>query len=182
MQEMSWRSGQADQLNVPVYHQLLGDCGPTGQSEVAAAVTLVHNRSVGELLYFAVLRHRDAQPLRVLECSTHEQRVLDAVSVVGEEPDPDLRQLSEGCQLVSCSTNCDRSGRVNVAQSGELSLTADEVDNAHAILSRVGVGHCYDCRIPAKRSSPRASLDRLCFLLARLTQVCMQVDEARRYG
>ena len=86
VQEVHRHPGEPHQFDVAVQHQLLGDRRPSRQAEATAAVALVHHRARREPLDLAVLRQRDAEPVGVLERSTHQQRILHAVAVVGEQP------------------------------------------------------------------------------------------------
>ena len=156
--------------------------GPSREPEVAAAVTLVHHRTGREPFDLTVLRHGDAEAEGVLEGPPHEQWILHAVAVVGEQLDAGSRQFGERGQLLPGPADGDRRRRMNVAQPGSLALAADELDDADTVLCRVGVRHRDHCGVPAERGRARPGLDRLGFLLAGLAEMRVEVDEARRHG
>ncbi len=99
-------------------HQLLGDARPAREAEPAAALALVHDRALGEAGDLAVLGERDAETERVLERPTHQQRVLHAVAVVGEQRDTGGRQLGERRQLLAEATDRDAARRGDLAEAG----------------------------------------------------------------
>ncbi len=87
-------AGEPHQFDVAVQHQLLGDRRPTRQPETAAAGAFVHHCTDGECLDLTVLRQRDVEAVGVFERSTHQQRILHTVAVVGEELDASRGELS----------------------------------------------------------------------------------------
>ena len=101
VQEVDAGSGEAGELDVAVDHQLLGDRRPAGQSELAAAAALVHHRPLGEPSHLAVLGEDDVEPERVLHRPAHQQRVLHAVAVVGEDPHAGGDELGERRQRLA---------------------------------------------------------------------------------
>ncbi len=68
----------------------------------------------------------------------------------------------------------------HLAQPGALALGADELDDGHRVLRRLGVRHRHDRGEPAERRGARAGLDRLRLLASRLAQVHVEVDEPGR--
>ena len=75
--------------------------GQPGSPNVGAALALVHDGTLGEPLHLAVLRQHDAEVGGVLERTTHQQRVLDAVAVVGEQVDTGRGQLGQRRELLA---------------------------------------------------------------------------------
>ena len=73
--------------------------GHPGSTEPAAALPFVHHRTLGEAGDLAVLGERDAEAERVLERPPHEERVLDAAAVVGEDPHADRGEFGERGEL-----------------------------------------------------------------------------------
>jgi hypothetical protein len=114
-------------------------------------VALVHHGTLREPGDLAVLRQHHAQIERVLEGSAHEQRVLHARAVVGEQVHAGGGQLRERRELLAQPADRDRSRGSHVAQPGALTLAADELDHAHRVLGRVGVRHRDDTRVAALR-------------------------------
>ena len=129
----------------------------------------------------AVLGEDDVETERVLHRPAHQQRVLHAVAVVGEEAHPGVGELGERRQLLARPADRDAAGRQHLAQPGRLTLGPHEVDDATRVLGRVGVRHRHDGRVATERGGPGPGLDRLGLLLARLAQVGVEVDEPRRH-
>ena len=75
------------QQAVPGDDRLLGDGRPAGHPELGRHHPLVHLCAGGEPRLLRVLRDDPAEGLDVLQRPTHQQRVGDAVAVVGEDPD-----------------------------------------------------------------------------------------------
>ena len=67
--------------------RLLGGGRPAGQAEPAGDLTLVQLGAFGEPRLLGVLRDHPVERLHVLQGPAHQQRVGDAVAVVGEHPD-----------------------------------------------------------------------------------------------
>ena len=154
--------------------------GHPGRPSRLQHVALVHHRAFGEPGHLAVLGERDAEVERVLERPAHQQRILHAVAVVGEEVHAGGGELGERRELLAVAADRDRSRREHVAQPGELALAADEVDHARP-QSWVGsvLGIATIAVKPPSAAARLPGLDRLGLLLARLAEVGVEVDEAR---
>ena len=126
----------------------------------------------------AVLGQRDAEALGVVEGTSHERAVLHAGAVVGEERDAERGQLASGARALAGPTDGDGAGH------GDLGHAADaEGEHLRRHAGRVDgwlrVGHGHDGRVAPERGRPGSGLDRLGLLAAGLTQVGVQVDQAR---
>ena len=73
---------------------------------------------------------------------------------------------------MTAPTGCTSTSPASPAQPPHL------LDHAGGVGDRVGVGHRVDRGVAAERRGPRAGLDRLGVLPARLAQVGVQVDQA----
>ena len=173
------RSGAREpyELDVTVHHELLRQRRPSRKAEPAAARPFVHHGTLGQAGDLAVLGERDAEPAGVLERPAHEERVLHAIAVVGEDAHADRGQFGEGGELGPVPADRDRGSGEHLAQSGPGGLLPDEVDHFHAVLCRIGVGHRHDRGEAAECGGSAAGLDRLGLLLAGLAQVRVQIDE-----
>ena len=85
--------------------------------------------SAGDL---AVLGERDVEAERVLERPAHQQRVLHAVAVVGEDPHAGRGELGERRERLAGRPTVMQPAGQHVAQPGPLALAADELDHARA--------------------------------------------------
>ena len=151
--------------------------GMPGMPEPARPLAFVHVAAGGQRVVLAVLGQRDAEARGVLEGAAHEPRVLHAGAVVGEEAHAERRHLRHRRQLLAGAADGDGTGDVDVAQRGGAELQHLAHDGG-AVDRRLGVRHGDDRGVAAERGGPRAGLDRLGLLAARLAQVGVQVDEA----
>ena len=124
------RPGEAAQLDVAVDHQLLGERRPAGEAELAAAVPLVHHRSAREPGHLAVLGEHHVQAERVLHRPAHQQRVLHAVAVVGEDPHAGGDELAERRQLLPARPTVMQPAGSTSHSPASLALGAHELDDA----------------------------------------------------
>ena len=140
----------------------------------------MHDGAGGEPFDLAVLGQRDAEAVGVLERPPHQQRILHAVAVVGEDLDADCREFAEWSQVLPGPTDRDRTGRQHLAETGAFALAANEIDHLDAVLGGIGVRHGDHRGEAAECGSAAAGLDRLGLLTTRLAQMHVQVDEAGR--
>ena len=146
-------AGQSGQLDVAVDHQLLGDRGPAGQAELAAAPSLVHDRPPGEAGDLAVLGEHHVEAQRVLHRPAHQQRVLHAVAVVGEDAHAGGGELGVRRQRLARPAHRDAAGRQHLAQPGLLALGPHELDDAPRVLGGIGVRHGDDAVNPPRAAA-----------------------------
>ena len=176
------RADVLGQQHVPGDDRLLGDRRPAGQAEPGGDVTLVHLRARGEPGLLGVLGDDAVERLDVLQRAAHQPRVGHAVPVVGEDPDPGrgVGHRAELGQLLAGQPDGDRADRLHVDQPGLAAEPPDLLDDAGRVGDRRGVGHRAHRGVAAERRGPRAGLDGLGVLAARLAQVGVQVDQARQ--
>jgi hypothetical protein len=127
-----------------------------------------------------VLGDHPVKGLDVLQGAPHQQRIRDALAVVGEHPDPGSRigHRTELGQLVALQSHGNRADRLDVGMAGFPAQPPDLLDHARRVGDRLGVRHRVHRGEAAERRGGGAGLDRLRVFTARLTQVRVQVDEA----
>ena len=178
VQEVHPDAGQSHQFDVAVDHQLLGDRRPARQPEAAAARSLVHHRTRGEPGDLAVLGERDPEAVGVLERPAHEERVLHAVAVVGEDPHAGRGQFGERRQLrPGRPTVIDRRGRTSQSPARSPCRGTKSTTSTQSCVG-IGVRHRHDRSEAAERRRTAAGLDRLGLLAAGFAEVACEVDEA----
>ena len=173
-------AGQPGEGQVALDHQLLRLRRLAGQPEAAGPLPLVHGPALGDGLVLAVLGEDHVEVRRVLHRPAHQAGVLHAPAVVGEEPDAQRGHLPDRRQLLALPPDGDGAGDVDVAQRRAPEVE-HLVDHRRRVDGRRGVGHGHERGVPAERSRPAAGLDGLRLFLARLAQVAVEVDEARRH-
>ena len=154
--------------------------GQPVRPEPAGDLALVHLRALGEPRLLGVLGDDAVEGLDVLQGAAHQQRVGDALAVVGEDPHPrgGVGHRAELGQLLAAQADGDRADRVDVAVAGLAAEAPDLLDDAGGVGDRVGVGHRVHGGEAAERGGPGAGLDGLGVLAAGLAQVGVQVDQA----
>ena len=135
--------------------------GQPGSPSSLQQRALVHHRPGRQAGDLAVLGEHHVEAERVLHRPAHQQRVLHAVAVVGEDPHAGVDQLGVRGERLARPAHRDAAGRQHLAQPGLAALGADELDDAPRVLGRVGVRHRHDGREPAEGGGPAAGLDRL---------------------
>ena len=162
--------------------RLLGDRGPAGAARARPdTLALVHLGALGEPRLLRVLGDDAVERLDVLQRAAHEHGVVDALAVVGEDPDPRRRSRP--------SRRARRAARprrptvtaptgLHVAVAGLAAEPPDLLDDAGGVGDRVGVGHRVHGGEAAERGGPGAGHDGLGVLAAGLAQVGVQVDQA----
>jgi hypothetical protein len=123
-----------------------------------------------------VLGQEQTETGGVLEGATHQAAVLHAGAVIGEDPDPESRQLGEGHQLAALAPDRDGGGHVDVADR-PTSEVQHVAGHRGVVDGRLGVGHGQHRRVPAEGGGARCGGDGLGLFPARLAHVGVQVDE-----
>ena len=139
----------------------------------------VHVTARAERLVLAVLRQRHAETRRVLERAPHEPVVLHAVAVVGEDADAERGHLCHRRELLAPAPGRDGTRDMHVAQR-RLPEVEDFAHDRRVVDGGLGVRHGDDRGEPAECRCSRAGLDGLRLFAARLTEMRVQIDEARR--
>ena len=178
MQEVHPDAGESDELDVAVEHQLFGDRRPARHAHRAAAFAFVHHGTFGEPGDLTVLGEGDTEAAGVLQRPPHQQRILHAGAVVGEEVHTGSGELGIRRQRLTEAANRDATGRQHLAQGGQIALPPHEVDDRPCVVRWRRVGHRHDRREPAQSRGATAGLDRLRLFLAGLAEVGVEIDEA----
>ena len=119
------------------------------------------------------------RPARVELHDADQDRSAGAGAVVGEQAHAELGHLPQRRQLLAGPAHGDGPGHVDVAHRLGPELE-DLAHHAGVVDGRFGVGHRHHRRVPAEGRGAGAGLHRLRFLPARLAQVRVEVDEARK--
>ena len=160
--------------------RLLGDGGPAGQTEAARELALVHLGVLGEPRLLGVLGDHAVERLDVLQRAPHQQRVADALAVVGEHPHARGRvgHRAELGDPLAGQPDGDGADREHVGVARLAPQPPDLLDHAGGVGDRLGVGHRVHGGEAAQRGGVGAGLDGLGVLAAGLAQVGVQVDQA----
>jgi hypothetical protein len=160
---------------------LFGDRGVAGQPEPRRHGALVHHAARDERAIFRVRHHGRVDELRVLEHAAHHVAVHDRLAVVAERDRARRQQRGHLGHHLALEALGGRGDRVH-AHGRILSGAIDDVvGGGGVVIDGLGVGHARDRREAARGRRAPARADALLVLLARLAQVAVQVDEARRH-
>ncbi len=154
--------------------------GQPGQPEAAGEIALVHLRALGQPRLLGVLGDDAVEGLDVLQRASHQHRVVHAVAVVGEHPDPG-RGVGHGAELGELGAlepDGDRADRVDVAVAALPAEPPDLLDDAGGVGDRLGVRHRVDGGVAAHGRGLGAGQHRLGVLASGLAQVGVEVDQA----
>ena len=161
----------------------LGDAGPAREAEAPGQLALVAaRRRTGEVGVLRVLGDDAAEGQDVLERAPHDTGVVDAVSVVGEDPHgrPRARHQTELGELDAVEALGHGAHRHHLGQAAGTA----EVEHPLGGFRRVGdgarVGHREDGGVAARCRGRGPGGDGLGVLATGLAEVHVEVDEARQ--
>ena len=114
--------GVLGEQHVPGDDRLLGDRGPAGEPELPADGPFVHLGTLGQPGFLRMLRDDSTERRRVLERSPHEEGVVNALPVVGEDPHggATLRHSADLSKASSLEADRHRSDRSHRDVTGTL--------------------------------------------------------------
>ena len=124
-----------------------------------------------------MIRHRDAERARILECGAHQVTRHHGVSVVAHRNGPCPDHFAEFRQLLALLAHGDAADRVHPRECRGLALRLDEPHRSLVVDHWVGVGHRTDPGETAGDRRHRSGGDRLAILLPGLAQVNVHVDQ-----
>jgi hypothetical protein len=99
----------------------------------------------------------------------HQPIALHPCPVIGEQPHTSRSHLRQWGQLFTFAADRDGPSDMHIDQRGSLAQLTNLTYNADRVDSRVGIGHCDDGRVTAKRCSTTTGFHRFGGLVARLT-------------
>jgi len=123
----------------------------------------------------------EAEILSILERPTHDLRVGDRRTVVGDGDGTGVTQLAQRGEDLAFACGGDRAGREHAAEPLLLAALEHEGDELTVVDGRLRVGHRHDGGKASGGGGPRARGDVFLVLLARLAEMDVQVDEARHH-
>ena len=128
--EVHGGAGEATEGQVAADHELLGLGRDAGDAEAGRPLPLVHVAAGRQAVDLAVLGQGDAQAAGVLHGPAHEQVVLHAAAVVGEDAHVALvGELGHRGQRLAAAPHGDGGRGLDVAQGPILGLLAHPVDD-----------------------------------------------------
>ena len=162
-------------------HHFLRRAGDARQAELGGDEALVHHAVAHEALVLAVAHDEHAEVIGVLHRQAKQVGIGDRPAVVGDRDDAGLLHAADLRHLLALQALRDRTDRVDVhAAALGLRLLQDVACHRRAVVDRMGVGHAAHAREAAARRGAGAGDDVLLVLLARIAQMAVHIDEARR--
>jgi len=120
---------------------------------------------------------RNTKTLCVLERETHQKRIGDRASVVGDRDRARVHHLSDRCEALPRAAHRDATDGIHARRLRPAPLGGDEADRRRVVHRRIGVRHrAHRSESPGGRGTS-AGRDRFLVLPARLAQVDVHVDE-----
>ncbi len=177
---MQARADVCGEQHVAGDDRLLGDRRPAAEPELAGDLALVHLGALGQPGLLGVLGDDAVEGLHVLQRAAHDDRVVHALAVVGEDPDVrrGLVHRAELGELLALQADGDGADRLHVAVAGGLAEPPDLLDHARGVRDGEGVGHRVDGGEAAPGRRLGAGQHGLGVLAAGLAQVGVQVHQA----
>lgn len=150
MADVHARADVGGEQHVPGDDRLLGDGGPAAETEFGGDDALVHLGALGEPGLLGVLGDDAVERLHVLQGAAHDHRVVDALAVVGEDPDVRRRFVhrAQFGEVLALQADGDGADGLHVAVAGLLAEPPDLLDHAGWCRRR---GRCWPWR--ARRCS-----------------------------
>ena len=172
-------AGQLGELDVAGHHDLFGGVRDAREAEPVGYPALAHGAAIEQLRLLAMVDDGQAECGAVAERLPHEVGVGERVAVVGEADRAGLGELAHLRQLTAAAALGDAANREHTHRAFLAGLAQHELDDGGAVDGRVGVWHGADGGETAPRGGPRTGSYGLFVLVARLTEVAMEVDEPR---
>ena len=126
-----------------------------------------------------MLHDRAVEHLGVFERPAHQRGRGDRCTVVGEGDRAAGDELAELGQLLPLASLADGADGIDMGLARPLSLEDDELGRPLGVDGGDGVGHAGDRGHAAGQGGTGAGGDGLVFLVARLAEVDVRVDQAR---
>jgi hypothetical protein len=129
------------------------------------------------------LGDEDAQAGGVLQGTAHDQRIVDTVAVVAEQPHPARtgRHHAHLGELPALQADGDRADRVHVDEADLPPGAVDVVGDRRIVGDGIGVGHREYRGVATPGGRGRPGRNGLGVLPAGLAQVGVQIDEAGQH-
>jgi hypothetical protein len=159
---------------------LFGDGRPASQPQHGGDLPFVHLGAGGEAGLLRVLGHHAVERLDVFEGAAHEDGIVDADAVVGEDPDlgAGISHRAELGQLLPRQANRHGADRPDVHPAGGTAEGVHLLHDAGGVRHRRAVGHRVNGRVAAQGGGAGPGLNRFGVLAAGFAQVGVDVDHA----
>ncbi len=128
-----------------------------------------------------MVQHRQVKHAGVFQGSSHQLRALDAVAIVRDRHHPGLPQRSDRRQRLPFLPKGNRAGGKDVGHAGLFCALTHPGNRVGAVRHRRGVRHRDHRGETSRHRRRRPGRNRLLGRLARLPQMHMGVDQARRH-
>ena len=171
----------AGQQNVADHHYLFRFRRNSLQSEPRAHDPFVHRSAMRQRGFFAMIDDRNSERPRIFERRSHELGTHHRPAIVAHCNGARANHLAELGQHLAPLADGYRADRMNARRCGAVRLTNDEADRSLIVRHRICIRHRAHCREAAGRRGPCATRDRLDVFPSRLSQMAVNIDEARRH-
>ena len=160
--------------------RLLGDRRPAGQAKLAGQSRFVHLRALGQGRVLAVLGDHAVEGLDVLEGATHEDRIGDALAVVGKDTHLGARagHRTQRRKMLAFQPLGNSTDGTHFDPVGCLAQIQHLVDDGSRILRRCRIRHRVHGGVASHGGRTSTGEDGLGILAAGLAQVGMNIHEA----
>ena len=159
---------------------LFSDGGPAGQAQVSGHLTFVHLGAFGQARLLRVLCNNAVEGLDVFEGAAHHGGVVHAHAVVREHAHVrgGVRHAANVGEALALQTHGHCADGLHAAPCGFLAEAVNLLNDCGGVCHGHGVCHGEHCGVAAQGCCAGAGLDGFGCLVAGLTQVGVNVDQA----
>jgi hypothetical protein len=127
-----------------------------------------------------MLGHHAVERFDVLQGAPHQHGIRDALTVIGEDPNPSsgLSHRPEFGELAATESHRDGTNRVDIAKASAPPQVPHLLYDTSGVGDRVGVGHRMDRGEATNSRGRRSGGNSLGVLAAGFSQMRMQIDQA----
>ena len=151
------------------------------QAQLRGDEALVHHAVGNEVLVLAVAHDKHIEIVRILHRKAQQVGIGNRLAVVRNRNDTGLLHPANLRHLLAFKALADRAHRIDMnAAALPLRLLQDIARHGSIVVDRVGIRHAAHAREAAARSSLRAGNQVFLIFLARIAQMAVHIDKARR--
>ncbi len=164
---------------VPGDDDVLGDTGPAAEAEAGSDASFVHLGACGEGVVLAVLDHGEVEGAGVFEGVAHDGARCDAPAVIGHGDGARVFQVGHFGEGFAFLADGDGGDGVEAAATEGFGFGDEHLGDGAGVVDGTGVGHGADVDEATRGGGSERTCDVFFVLLARLTDVGVEVDETR---
>ena len=173
--------GFLDKLNIAPEHHFFGKAVKPRQAKHRRIIARIHHAAFAEAVILTMLGDDGIEHAGIFQRTKHHGRILHTLAVVGVADSAGAVHQTHFGKLDAFAFFCNRAHHIDVRLSGLPAHSMDVFDAGGILNRRVGIGHTDDRGKTARDGRRRTAGDGLFFLIARLAEMNVNIDQPRRY-